>query len=360
MLSWCTGMGPGSTAVPSPNPTVLRAPQAARHPSALLLLSCCNLLGCGGRCLPTDSPAPTQHGTAWHGTWHSTARGKAWHGTAWHSKWHGTWHGAVPRHSPLRPGDDASAPTQTLGSAGGSPSATIPNPAPCHVPAALTCGGAGAAAPLSGSRRSRRNPLLSSGGRCSWARGTAGRAAPELRWHLPHPQQCHWWGSPSQCHGAGETHTTGLSSGVVCSPQEEAALGQAMTCIPLALVPNAILAPILQLAPVFSRHMQGPGVALLWVRAPVGQDEAPSQPHHASKAKGCSCPSPAPTWQPGAGHGPGAPSSVTTAVAVQGLVVSRCSVCPRRKVVARGAVAVQDRSHSRAAARSGRSAACGY
>lgn len=235
-----------------------------------------------------------------------------------------------------------------------------PNPAPCHVPAALTCGGAGAAAPLSGSRRSRRNPLLSSGGRCSWARGTAGRAALELRWHLPHPQQCHWWGSPSQCHGAGETHTTGLSSGVVCSPQEEAALGQAMTCIPLALVPNAILAPILQLAPVFSRYTQGPGVALLWVRAPVGQDEAPSQPHHASKAKGCSCPSPAPTWQPGAGHGPGAPSSVTTAVAVQGLVVSRCSVCPRRKVVARGAVAVQDRSHSRAAARSGRSAACGY
>lgn len=134
MLSWCTGMGPGSTAVLSPNPTVLRAPQAARHPSALLLLSCCNLLGCGGRCLPTNSPAPTQHGTAWHGTWHSTARGTAWHGTARHSKWHGTWHGTVPRHSPLRPGDDASAPTQTLGSAGGSPSATIPKPSPMPRP----------------------------------------------------------------------------------------------------------------------------------------------------------------------------------------------------------------------------------
>lgn len=133
-----------------------------------------------------------------------------------------------------------------------------------------------------------------------------------------------------------------------------------MTCISLALVPNAVLAPILQLAPMFSRHTQGSGVALLWVRAPVGQDEAPSQPHHVFKAKGCSCPSLAPTWQPGAGHGPGASSSVTTAVAVQGLAVSRCSVCPWRKVVAREAVAAQDRSHSRAAARSSRSAACGY
>lgn len=56
--------------------------------------------------------------------------------------------------------------------------------------AALTCAGAGAAAPLSGSRQSRRNPLLSCGGRRAGVRGTTGEAAPKRCWHLPPPRQC--------------------------------------------------------------------------------------------------------------------------------------------------------------------------
>lgn len=54
------------------------------------------------------------------------------------------------------------------------------------IPVALTCAGAGAAAPLSGSRRSRRNPSRQR----TRARGNPGRAAPEKCWHLPRPQQC--------------------------------------------------------------------------------------------------------------------------------------------------------------------------
>lgn len=57
--------------------------------------------------------------------------------------------------------------------------------------AALTCAGAGAAAPLSGSRRSRRNPSLRPGGHGARARGTAGQAVPEGCWHLP--RRCRRW-----------------------------------------------------------------------------------------------------------------------------------------------------------------------
>lgn len=100
----------------------------------------------------------------------------------------------------LWPGGDAPAPEETL-----SPSpARCPSPGPCPPvrsrrvpasavpsPATLTCAGAGAAAPLSGSRRSRRNPSLGSGGHRALARATAGQAGPGGCWHLP--GRCRRW-----------------------------------------------------------------------------------------------------------------------------------------------------------------------
>lgn len=166
--------------------------------------------------------------------------------------------------------------------------------------AALTCAGAGAAAPLSGSRRSRRNPSLSSSSHRARARETAGQAVPEWCWHLPPPCQCGWQreahtcpprammrGSPShgraECWGWPLTAHRG-STGLCHVPRRPQSGASDAQCHP-----GIHRAAQLELAPVLKGCGQGPGVALPRLRSPAGQDE----PCGASEAGGSSCPSPA-------------------------------------------------------------------
>lgn len=158
--------------------------------------------------------------------------------------------------------------------------------------AALTCAGAGAAAPLSGSRRSRRNPSLSSGGHCTRARGTAGQAAPEGCWHLPPPCQCRWRleaharppravvsGSPSrswaECWGWLLT-AHGGSAGLCRVPRRSRSVaGNSQRH------PGTHHAARPEAAPVLRGCGQGPGVASPGLRGPAGWDEAPAKPRSA-------------------------------------------------------------------------------
>lgn len=162
--------------------------------------------------------------------------------------------------------------------------------------AALTCAGAGAAAPLSGSRQSRRNPSLNSSSRRARERGTAGQAVPKWCWHLP---------PPCQCSRQREAHTCPLRAMVSGSPSHGWAKhwGRPLTAhrgsTGLCHVPrrphsgasDAQCHPGIhhaaQLAPVLRGCGQGPGVALSTLRSPAGQDE----PCGVSEAGGSSCPS---------------------------------------------------------------------
>lgn len=235
-------------------------------------------------------------------------------------------HGAEPRTPPA-----VSAPGQALAQALQVALRRPPSPtrlgavSPRGIPVALTCAGAGAAAPLSGSRRSRRNPSRQR----TRARGNPGRAAPEKCWHLPRPQQCRRRGltftRPGPwCRGA--PHTAGPGAHRVGRQH------RAGTC-PSSPSPWSQQCPVPPRHPLrsgaqglragsegSSRAGRGPGRALVALQMP----EDAATPLW----------TPAPMWHPGGGHSPGARGPVTAVSPAQDLVAGRRPgpACPRRKV----------------------------
>lgn len=193
------------------------------------------------------------------------------------------------------------------------------------IPVALTCAGAGAAAPLSGSRRSRRNPSRQR----TRARGNPGRAAPEKCWHLPRPQQCRRRGltftRPGPwCRGAPHTagpaaHRMGRQHWAGLCPSSPSP--QSQQCPVPPRHPSRSGAQGLRAGSEgSSRAGRGPGRALVALQRP----EDAATPLW----------TPAAMWHPGGGHSPGARGPVTAASPAQDLVAGRRPgpACPRRKV----------------------------
>lgn len=324
-------------------PAAPRAPHGAR--AALQQDTAPRSSGAAATCWDAAGGAPqpavpllwAQHSMARHqgGTHtHTPLSESCWQGsTCWmcsragHAASPGTArHGAEPRTPPA-----VSAPGQALAQALQVALHRPPSPthlgavSPRGIPVALTCAGAGAAAPLSGSRRSRRNPSRQR----TRARGNPGRAAPEKCWHLPRPQQCRRRGltftRPGPwCRGA--PHTAGPGA------HRMGRQHRAGTC-PSSPSPWSQQCPVPPRHPSrsgaqgvpagsegSSRAGRGPGRALVALQMP----EDAATPLW----------TPAPMWHPGGGHSPGARGPVTAVSPAQDLVAGRRPgpACPRRKV----------------------------